>query len=246
MIFRVAPAPDATLRFMCVLRSKVPALIALTTTLCAAALAQDSTTPTTPKAPPKSHPQPTQPEPTDSAKTITAEPSPGNWQLDFTPGDFRLYTDPQTGEHFWYFTYKVVNRTGQDRWWAPKFELLVDGGSLRRSGKNVSPITMKRVEALIGNKLIADQYQVLGEIRQGESNAKEGFVVWSADSLEATEMHLFIRGMSSELVKVPNPQGEGEPILTYKTMKRDYRVSGDPADRGSKPVECEQTEWIMR
>lgn len=228
------------------LRWKVSGLIALTVSASTVAWSQDSAAPTTPKAPPKSQPQPAKPEATDRSQTITAEPTPGNWQLDFIPGDFRLYTDPQTGEHFWYFTYKVINRTGQDRWWAPKFELLVDGGIVRRSGKNVSPITMKRVEALIGHKLIEDQYQVLGEIRQGESNAKEGFVVWSTDSLEAKELHLFIRGMSSEILKVASPQAGGPEVLTHKTMKRDYRVSGDPVDRGSKPVECEQTEWIMR
>ncbi len=184
--------------------------------------------------------------PTDQALTLSPEPSEGNWQLDFQPGDFRLYTDPETHQNYWYFTYKVVNRTGQDRWWAPKMELLEDHGGLRRSGKDVSPITVKRIEALIGNKLIEDQFQIIGEIRQGESNAKEGFVVWSSDALLATELHLFIRGMSSEFKKMPNPAEGGAEITMHKTMKRDYRVSGDPQARGSTPLDCEQTEWILR
>lgn len=188
-------------------------------------------------------PQPAEPAPTDRGLTLSPEPAPGQWQLDFTPGDLRVYTDPQTRQHFYYFTYKVVNRTGQDRWWAPKFELYQDSGSVRRSGKNVDPIIQKRIEALIGNRLIEDQYQVLGEIRQGEENAKEGFVVWSEDDLSATELHLCIRGMSSEMRKVQTPSGE---VMMYKTLKLDYRVPGDPAARGGEPVACEHREWILR
>ncbi len=221
-------------------------MFALGASAFALTAAQDSGAGSAPKAPKQSVPQAAKPLQTDPSLTLPPEPSAGNWQLDFYPGDLRVYSDPETHKNYWYFTYKVVNRTGQDRWWAPTMELLEDHGGLRRSGKDVSAITSKRIEALIGNKLIEDQYQVLGEIRQGEANAKEGFVVWSEDSLLATELHLFIRGMSSEFKKIPNPSGSGEDVTMHKTMKRDYRVSGDAEARGSTPVECEQTEWILR
>ncbi len=229
-------------------KSNLSCLLVVTSSALMLAGSQDSGDggASTPKAPKKSEPQPATPMPTDSALTLSPEPSEGNWQLDFQPGEFRLYTDPETRQNYWYFTYKVVNRTGQDRWWAPKMELLEDHGRLRRSGKDVSPITVKRIEALIGNRLIEGQYQIIGEIRQGEANAKEGFVVWSSDSLLATELHLFIRGMSSEFKKMPNPIEGGEEITMHKTMKLDYRVPGNPQTRGSTVVDCEQTEWILR
>lgn len=200
----------------------------------------------TPKVPVPAKPQPAEPSPTDPALTLPPEASEGNWQLHFAPGDFRLYIDPETGVDYWYFTYKVVNRTGQDRWWAPRFELMDDQGRIRRSGKDISPITMKRIEALIGNQLIQDQYQILGEIRQGDPNAKEGFVVWNALGAMSTELNLFIRGMSSEIKKVPNPSKGGIDITMHKTMKMDFRIAGDAMARGSIPVPCEQTEWILR
>jgi len=221
----------------------VSALLCVTGAGMVGAVRQDSGPIGAPKAPPSAVPQPAEPLPTDRERTLSPEPAPGQWQLEFIPGDLRVYTDPQTNQHFWYFTYKVVNRTGQDRWWAPKFELLEDDGRLRRSGQSVDPIIMKRVEALIGNRLIADQYQVLGEIKQGEEHAKEGFVVWSEDDLRATELHLFIRGMSSEMQKVQTKTGE---VMMHKTLKLDYRVPGDAADRGGEPVPCEQREWILR
>ena len=214
--------------------------------IAALSSAQDSGASRPPEKPSAPVPAPAVPSVTDQSLTLPAEPSAGEWQLDFEAGDLRLYIDPQTAEAFWYLTYRVVNRTGLDRWWGPKFELLDDHGRLRRSGKDIPVTTIKRIEALIGNKLLEDQYQVLGEIRQGEAHAKESFVVWNAQPLDATELHLFIRGMSSEIRKIPHPSGTGAPILMHKTMKRDYRVSGNPRANGSTPVVCEQTEWLLR
>lgn len=183
--------------------------------------------------------------PVDQTQTVSAQPAEGHWQLDMKPGELRLYTDPETGESFWYFTYKVINRTGQDRWWGPKFELMDDQGAIKRAGKDVPVIITKRIEALIGNPLVQDQYEVLGEIKQGEANAKEGFLVWPAGEMDATEMHLFIRGMSSEISTLQDPKS-GESRVLHKSMRCDYRVSGDPKARRSEPVECELTQWIMR
>lgn len=207
--------------------------------------AQDSTGSTTVQTPEGKQPEPHQPMPTDPSMILSAEPTAGNWQLDFRPGELRLYNDPATSVSYWYFTYKVINRTGQDRWWGPKFELLDESGKIQRSGRNVPVIITKRIEALVGNPLIEDQYQVLGEIRQGESNAKEGFVVWPAGDAQSVEFSLFVRGMSSELRKVPDSTDGTEKIL-HKTMKIDFRVPGDAKQRGSEPAMQEQVEWILR
>ncbi len=188
---------------------------------------------------------PAAPLPTSPDLVVPAEAAPGQWQIEFVAGPMRLYIDPESAESYWYFTYKAVNRTGQDRWWAPKLELLDDHGRLQRSGKEVPVIIGKRIQALIGNPLVEDQYQVLGEIHQGESNAKEGFVVWKAAPLDATELHLFVRGISSEFKRMENPKG-GPEVVLHKTLKRDYRVPGDPRATPATPLVCEQTEWILR
>ncbi len=229
------------------LATSIVVLLSISVVGLLGAHAQEATPGTPPPPAPKTkEPEPAKPIPTDPSLTLPPEASAGEWQLDFVPGDLRLYTDPTSELSYWYFTYKVVNRTGQDRWWAPRIELYEDSGRLRRSGKGVSPITMKRIEAFIGNKLVQDQYQVLGEIHQGEVNAKQGFVVWDADPTTATEMSVFIRGMSSEIKRIPSETAGGAETVQYKTMKRDYRVSGDAEARGSEPVECEKTEWILR
>ncbi|MSR44105.1 MAG: hypothetical protein EXS15_01940 [Phycisphaerales bacterium] len=230
---------------MCSPRNALGIMLVLVATV-AFTHAQDSGAQAPKIVPPVAPPQPAVPEPIQPALTLPPEPATGKWQLDFYPGELRLYIDPQTGKGFWYFTYKVVNRTGLDRWWGPRFEMMDDQGRLRRSGKDISMVTLNRIEALIGNKLVEDQYEVQGEIHQGEEHAKESFVVWNAEPLDATQLHLFVRGMSSELKRVPNPSGGGEPILMYKSMKLDFRVVGDPVAFGSKPVPCEQTQWVLR
>lgn len=197
------------------------------------------------QTPPSKEPKPHEPLPTDPAQTVSAEPAAGQWQLEFKLGELRLFKDPESGVAYWYLTYKVVNRTGQDRWWGPKFEMLDDGGRLLRSGRSVPVIISKRVEALLGNRLVEDQYQILGEIHQGEANAKEGVVVWPAEPATATELHVFVRGISSEMKAVTDPKS-GETQNLHKSLKCDFRVAGDPKARGAEPVPCELQQWIMR
>jgi hypothetical protein len=64
-------------------------------------------------------------------------------ELDFTPSELRLWKDPETGNHFWYFTYEVVNNTGKDQRFAPRIELLVDDGRIVRQGDGV-PTSVNR------------------------------------------------------------------------------------------------------
>jgi hypothetical protein len=40
---------------------------------------------------------------------------PYRWELIFEPGKLRLYIDPIDQQPYWYFTYKVTNRTGKVR-----------------------------------------------------------------------------------------------------------------------------------
>ena len=38
-------------------------------------------------------------------------PVPPRWELEFEPGDLRLYVDPVDDQAYWYFVYGVTNRT---------------------------------------------------------------------------------------------------------------------------------------
>ncbi|MCA9285560.1 MAG: hypothetical protein KDA22_10110 [Phycisphaerales bacterium] len=167
------------------------------------------------------------------------------WTLDFKPGALRLFVDPISRKPYWYMDYRVINRTGQDRMWAPQFELFTDDGSVKASGKEVPTRVVKALKEVLGNPLIEDQNQIIGELLQGVENAKDGLVIWPAKNLQVTEISLFVRGLSGETTKVLNPQ-TGEEVVLWKTLHRVYMVPGDPLPRGGQPLPVVKDDWVMR
>lgn len=183
------------------------------------------------------------------AQALVAYPKPASvpyrWELTFEPGDLRLYRDPSTGDHYWYFTYMVTNRTGKDQVWAPKLVLFTDGGEILDAGKNVPTRVTEDLLALLGNDLLEDQNEVIGDLLQGRENAKEGLVVWPARSLNVNQLSLFVAGISGEVARVKNPLTNAEVTL-QKTLQRDYLIPGDMLARGSKPIDLVEQRWVLR
>lgn len=158
-----------------------------------------------------------------------------DWELDFRPGPLRLFTDTN-GDAYWYFTYKVVNRTGKERMWAPRFEFFSDKGEIKASGRSVPTEVTRSILGLLKNPLLEDQNQIIGELRIGEENAKDGVVIWPAKDLGVTEFTVFVTGASGKIRKVPDPRN-GNPLVERWTLRFNYLVPGDPVARGSTPVE---------
>lgn len=172
-------------------------------------------------------------------------PVPPRWELVFEPGDLRLYVDPLEGQPYWYFTYMVTNRTGREQIWAPSFVLYTDAGEIVASGRNVSTRVTGDIHDLLGNELLEDQNEIIGEIFYGREHAKEGLVIWRADDLDVTAVSMFVAGISGETTTVTNPV-TGQVVVLRKTLQRDYIVPGDALARGSKPVESVRQQWVMR
>lgn len=171
---------------------------------------------------------------------------PYRWELEFKPGDLRLYRSPADGSHWWYFSYTVTNRTGRDQVWAPRLVLFTDTGNILRSGEDVPPRIAADIHEVLGNELMEFQNEVIGDIFQGAEHAKEGLVVWRADeSIRANEMSLFVSGISGETARVVNPI-TGEETILRKTLHRRYLVRGDATALGPRPVEILGDSWVMR
>lgn len=166
------------------------------------------------------------------------------WTLDFKSGEFRLFTAAD-GRDYWYMTYTVVNRTGQDRMWAPRFDLLSDDGQIRRSGRDVPSSVTSEILRVIGNPLLEDQNQVIGELLQGVENAKEGLVVWPANNLAVKELVVFGSGLSGETKVVADPL-TGEDVTLSRTLSRSYVTAGEPALRPSEPLRLYEQVWVWR
>ncbi len=158
-----------------------------------------------------------------------------DWQLDFAPGDLRLYVDPVDGRRYWYFTYTVTNQTERDLVFAPRIELFMDSGEVLRSGRGVPSRVIGQLKKLLGNPLLEDQNRIIGDLRVGKENARTGIAVWPAEDQDITELTLFFQGLSSDRKVVKHPETD-QPVSLYRTLRREYVVAGDPEQRGSTPL----------
>jgi hypothetical protein len=172
-------------------------------------------------------------------------PVPFRWELNFEAGDLRLYVDEETKDAYWYFTYTVTNRTGKDQLWAPTFVLYTDAGEILQAGRDVPANITEDLLELLGNELLQDQLEIVGDILQGQENAKEGLVVWPAKETKVNDLSMFVAGLSGETARVKNPVTDQEVILR-KTLQRDYLIPGNAVARGSQPIEMITQTWILR
>ncbi len=173
------------------------------------------------------------------------DPVPPRWELEFRTGELRLYVDRVSNEAYWHLTYEVTNRTGREQVWAPTLVLFTDDGEIIASGRGVSTRVTNDIRDLLGNELLENQNEIIGEIFHGREHAKEGLVIWRAGSFDVNEISMFVAGVSGETAIVTNPITD-EVVVLRKTLQRDYLVAGDALPRGSRPVDLVRERWVMR
>jgi hypothetical protein len=186
--------------------------------------------------------------PVDSAATASPAPAAAMSavrDLDFEPSELRLFKDAETGKHYWYMTYEVVNKTGSEVRFAPRIDLVVDDGRILAQGEGVPSGAVRSIKAFLGNELLEDQFEILGPVLPGKEHAKSGLVVFRADDLNPTELTVMVQGLSKETEKRPHPKS-GEQVTLRKTVRLDYLVPGDPKPRGSMTYPLVNREWIFR
>lgn len=176
-------------------------------------------------------------------------PVPRRWQLDIRPGPVRVATINVEGKGptvFFYFTYTVVNNTGEDLIFAPQFDLATDEGDLVRSGRDVPEAVQKELLRKLNNPALESEIAITrGTLQQGEENGREGLVVWKAGSLAADDVTVFAAGFSGETRIYKRPDN-GEDVVLRKVLMLKHATPGDLAGRGSEPLERTETRWMMR
>src|SRR5262245_17614592 len=180
------------------------------------------------------------------------DPIPRRWQLSIEPGPLRIAAvdvGDQGPKSFFYMTYKVTNTSGGDLLFAPSFDLATNNGDVLRSGRDVPAAVTKHLLESLGNSLLEDQISIVGNLLQGEGNAKEGLVVWPAGSLRLTELEVYATGFSGETksVEITDPKtGKASKATVRKTLQIRYQPPGEVRDQGSKPFEVLEQRWVMR
>lgn len=178
------------------------------------------------------------------------DPIPSRWEFRFEPGPLRVITvdTPELGEPvaYYYMTYYVENNSGEDRYFAPKFELVTDAGEIIRSGRDVPRVAREAILDALRNPVLNDEIRVQGTLRQGEDNGREGLVVWPVGETQVDEVQVFAAGFSGEFATVVRPDN-GETVLLRKTRMLTYVVPGTLQTNSDRPLRAVGIDrWIMR
>jgi hypothetical protein len=179
------------------------------------------------------------------------DPIPRRWQLSIEPGPLRIATvsTDDGPKAYFYLTYKVTNTSGGDLLFAPSFDLATNNGDVLRSGRDVPATVTKSLLDTLGNKYLEDQISIVGNLLQGEGNAKEGLVVWPANNLHLTDLEVYAAGFSGETKSVETVDaktGKTTKATVRKTLQIRYQTPGEIRDQGSKPFEVLEKRWVMR
>lgn len=181
-------------------------------------------------------------KPKDPVARVAA---PTKDDLQIRPGSLVLMTDEVSGQPYWIFTYTVVNTTGKTQRFTPRFDLVTAEGIIMAAGNNVPPEAQRRLQRAMGKLEAADQFQIMGDILEGEANAREGFVIWPASKGDHRELTMYIAGLSRAM-DVRTDESTGQQVVTRRTMQRKYSLPGNPDPRRQVEVPLVSETWVMR
>ncbi len=176
------------------------------------------------------------------------EPIPRRWELQVTAGPLRVASIETPGKGplpYLFFTYKVVNKSGEDRWFAPSFELDNGDGEIQRSGRDVPREVVDALVAISGNSELLDEIKIQGPFQQGEENAKEGIVVWPCTNLKPDFLNLYLGGFSGETKSVTRPDN-GQTVVLRKQFMLRHQVNGELNPDSQTPIARVEDRWILR
>jgi len=187
------------------------------------------------------------------------EPSiiPTRWELALEPGPLRVVVldVPGVGERaYYYMTYRVTNRSGEDVFFAPMFELATDRGELIAGGRDVPRWVSQELLRRLRNPFLEDQVGIIGPVQQGVEYAKDGLVVWPVGDTAVDELTVHLIGFSGESRTVTTRDAKtGKPIevTLRKTYMIPFRAPGHLLDRrasteGGRTLIQDRGRWIMR
>lgn len=175
----------------------------------------------------------------------------GIWVLDFSCKPLRLRTVEVPGKgrrQVFYLYYKVVNRTGAPRMFAPQF-VMVNEDQRRFEDEVVPeavPVIRRREDESIP---VLGAVDIIGMIPPSTKptidDAVFGVACWERWDPRADRFSIYVRGLSDGYVTVP-AQGGGKPVAKYKTLRLDFIRHGDERNLNEKEIQFADPpyEWV--
>ncbi|MDB5298018.1 MAG: hypothetical protein JWO31_4001, partial [Phycisphaerales bacterium] len=192
---------------------------------------------------------------------------PTTWELKLrlgTPKRIAVRTPGQdAAKAYWYLPYTVTNLGEDNVEFDPVIEMLIDGKTIRANRALPSEVfdAIKRKE---GNKLLTTAQKIVGTIKPGDDQARDGVAIWPEPQARMGTFTVFFAGLSGETVTVKKVGDKFVPIDPTKAadelkdVKEEdrrnlrkqfsvtYRVLGDEVSPGTDPVQKRSEQWVMR
>lgn len=189
-----------------------------------------------------------------NVEMVSAAPLPrdkqGIWVLDFSFKKLRIVTVDIPGKgrrQVHYLYYKVVNRTGAPRMFAPQF-IMVNEKDQRFEDTvlpQAIPVIRTREDGAIP---LLGAVDVVGMIPPSTKahidDAVFGVAVWDKWDPHSDRYSIYVRGLSDGYKEVPNETGK--PVAKYKTLRIDFIRRGDEHNLNEKEIELRDPayEWV--
>lgn len=199
---------------------------------------------------------------------------PKSWNLGFEYHDLQRISVALPGrdipQSYVYLLYTVVNDSGGEVAFYPRFEVVTSTGKRLTSEVGVSPVVFEAVKKRHAktHPFLQNQAAILGRLLQSADQAKDGVAIWPDFSAMSDKFTVYVAGLSGESMEVPNPgyrpdqpetveerlaDGTSIPYLAnprrftlHRTLAIHYDLPGDARTRSqAKPVRTGQ-EWVMR
>lgn len=175
----------------------------------------------------------------------------GIWVLDFACKKLRLRTVEIPGKgrkQVFYLYYKVANRTGAPRMFAPQFVMVNEKG--QRFEDEVIPEAVQVIRRREDESIpLLGAVDIIGMIppstKPNVDDAVFGVATWDRWDPKADRFSIYVRGLSDGYVEVP-AQGGGKPVAKYKTLRLDFVRHGDERNLDEREIEFADPayEWV--
>lgn len=158
---------------------------------------------------------------------------------------------------YWYMLYTVENRSDQELFFYPEFQVVTDTLQVINSGTDVSPEAYEAVFRRANNRRLLPPEKIAGRILRGADRARHGVAIWKDFDPRAKGFTVHVSGLSGEVLRWKNPAFETEKpegpknqryFLLRKTLAIPYSLPGSEAARShSVPRrDAENQKWVMR
>ncbi|MCX5659410.1 MAG: hypothetical protein NTW19_06755 [Planctomycetota bacterium] len=171
-------------------------------------------------------------------------PFPITWEFEFThvkPLPIAVKGEDGHYHWYWFMSYKVVNRTGEDRLFIPDVVVTSDRGDIVTANKNLPANVYVAVKTRIGNSLIQTPNQTVGPLLQGEDYAKESVIIWPDFGHDVDHLNIMIAGLSGEWIafdpSAPDPVAAPEPKAAPAPAAAETQPAAEGESSDAAPAE---------